>query len=170
MYTVSKPQSEDYPVAEHSASIAQRVQSMAEIITEARGMVVFRNIIAPLINGTVNGGPDIELQAIYDYVKEKIRFVRDPRGIDYIYDPVATLQRGIGDCDDHVVVLGSLVQAIGYPIKIRAISLDGRHYTHVYVLAGVMDADGGMWIPMDTVFADGYGCSPESKVQMELVI
>jgi hypothetical protein len=93
-----------------------------------------------------------EIRAIYDYVKKNIRYFYDIRGIDTYHSARAILfELKGGDCDDFSIVLGSLLAAIGYPIKLRIIAKtkQGR-YIHIYPLVGVPPhGKVEKWIPLE---------------------
>jgi PBP1b-binding outer membrane lipoprotein LpoB len=66
--------------------------------------------------------------AIFEYVRDTINYVNDPRvtelDFDYIQEPLQTVQREAGDCDDHAVLLASLLEAIGYSTTICFVDTD----------------------------------------------
>jgi transglutaminase-like putative cysteine protease len=56
--------------------------------------------------------------AVFDFVRGAIRYVPDPRGIDYVAPPLETMEIGGGDCDDHAVLVSSLCESVGIPTRI----------------------------------------------------
>jgi predicted transglutaminase-like cysteine proteinase len=66
--------------------------------------------------------------AIFDYVRDTINYVNDPRVVeldfDYVQSPLQTIQRRAGDCDDHAVLLASMLEAIGYSTTICFVDTD----------------------------------------------
>ncbi|MCM1986221.1 transglutaminase-like domain-containing protein [Methanococcoides seepicolus] len=54
-----------------------------------------------------------QLCALFDYVKNDIKYMSDPRGNDYWATPNETLKVKAGDCDDSAILLSSLIEAIG---------------------------------------------------------
>ena len=82
-----------------------------------------------------------EALAIGDYVKAKVRYVRDPENIEYLLDPVdmvKAMQKGDaqGDCDDMALVVATLLLTIGHQPLFRAVRYDnlGGNYNHIYVV------------------------------------
>jgi len=59
-----------------------------------------------------------QLCALFDYVSNNIEYVSDPRGTDYWAKPSETLTIGAGDCDDHAILMASLIEAIGGTTRI----------------------------------------------------
>ena len=87
-----------------------------------------------------------ELEAVYQWVRENIRFVRDVRGIETLQTPDATLRLGSGDCDDHVMLIQALLEALGFVTRSHALGFRPGHYSHV--LAEVKF--GKRWVPLET--------------------
>ena len=54
-----------------------------------------------------------QICSLFDYTKENIQYISDPRGGDYWADPNETLQVGAGDCDDYATLMAALIEAIG---------------------------------------------------------
>lgn len=93
-----------------------------------------------------------ELEAIYFWVREHIRFVRDVRGIETLQTPAATLRLGAGDCDDHVILLQALLEAVGFVTRSHAVGFAPDHYSHV--LAEVKF--GKRWVPLETTHEPAF--------------
>ena len=53
------------------------------------------------------------------------------------------------NCDAHSVLLGSLLEAIGYPVRLKVVSYDGIRYSHIYPLVGDRPWNPTKWIPLD---------------------
>jgi transglutaminase-like putative cysteine protease len=51
--------------------------------------------------------------ALFDMVKEEVKYVSDPRGND-VWEPAnVTLRVGAGDCEDQAILLSSMIEAVG---------------------------------------------------------
>lgn len=83
-----------------------------------------------------------QICAIYEYMKEDWRYVRDPRDLEYYRYASDNLQlatekncSGIGDCDDFALLIASLIESIGGTTRIiLAYGPGGGHaYTEVYL-------------------------------------
>jgi len=96
-----------------------------------------------------------EVWTIQDWIKRNIRFTRDPVGGELLQDPEVTLKIANGDCDDHVILLNSLVNAIGIPTRVVLIastSAAPNQYNHIFTEAWLPRPDNGQyaWIPVET--------------------
>jgi transglutaminase-like putative cysteine protease len=69
--------------------------------------------------------------AIFDMVKEEIKYVSDPREND-IWEPAnVTLRIGAGDCEDQAILLSSLLEAVGGTTRIYL--TDSHAFAAVYL-------------------------------------
>ena len=82
-----------------------------------------------------------EALAIGDYVKRKVRYVRDPDDIEQLQDPLTMidqLKRGVaqGDCDDIATLIATLLLSVGHRPEYRAVRYRsyGGPYNHIYVI------------------------------------
>ncbi len=98
---------------------------------------------------------------IYDWIKENIRYVSDPRGIEYIAPPRETIIAGGGDCDDIAILSASLIEAIGGSSRIVLIYKKGGGHAVCEVYAGNKRHTKDLIDYLDTrymwSFADFYG-------------
>lgn len=82
-----------------------------------------------------------EALAIGDYVKNKVRYVRDPADAEYLQDPldlVKQIQNGLaqGDCDDMSLLAATLLLSVGHEPSFRAVRYQDNSgaYNHIYVV------------------------------------
>lgn len=99
-----------------------------------------------------------EIRAVFDFVRYKIRYVKDIDGIETVLDPDKTLMIGQGDCDDKVVLGASLLKSIGYPVKLIAVGFNGRVFSHVFLAVWVEQEHA--WIPMELIGGLPFGVAP----------
>ena len=100
---------------------------------------------------------DAEVDAVYRYVREKVRFTRDIHEVELFQKPKRTLEHAIGDCDDIAILIGSICQAVGYPVILRVIGLRGGPFQHVYAMAGIPPHSPTKYKPLDASRAEGAG-------------
>lgn len=82
-----------------------------------------------------------EARAIGDYVRNKVRYVRDIQGVETLIDPVTLidqLRRGEaqGDCDDMSLLIAALLLSVGHSPYFRIVKYrkDAPGYSHIYVV------------------------------------
>lgn len=93
-----------------------------------------------------------ELNAIYSFVKQNVRYTGDITRKDTYQNPFRTLQIGGGDCDDHVGLVCVLAMENGFEMKIRVTSNTGATWDHIFALAGLPkhDPEPKRWVVLDT--------------------
>jgi hypothetical protein len=87
-----------------------------------------------------------EAYAIGDYIKRKVRYVRDINGVETLHDPLTLIdqmKRGQaqGDCDDMSLLIATLLLSIGHQPFYRVVRYyqGNGSYQHIYVV--VYDKD-----------------------------
>lgn len=105
-------------------------------------------------------------QALYGFVKNYVRFERDPFGVEMLQEPIVTLKRRAGDCDDHTTLVCALFGSIGFPYAIKTIKADMRRpdeFSHVFA---VVNIPGKGWVGADTSVDPAYlGWEPPGKFE-----
>lgn len=86
-----------------------------------------------------------EIARIFEFVRDRIRYTRDVRGVETLQEPWITLADRVGDCDDKVTLLAALLESVGHPTRAVAIGLSGAPLSHVYLETRL----GPKWIPLD---------------------
>jgi transglutaminase-like putative cysteine protease len=111
-----------------------------------------------ILYSRVNNDVRRNANTLYSWVISKMVYLADPDGAEYIQTPLVLLNviksKGFayGDCDDHVVLLGSMLTSIGIPTRAVAVKLgNSQHYNHVVVEYSL----NGEWILMDPCAKDG---------------
>jgi transglutaminase-like putative cysteine protease len=99
-----------------------------------------------------------EVTKIYNFVRDKSRYVKDPYKQELIQTPLVAIDRIIhgeqfeGDCDDMTVLILSLLKAIGYPVKIISTSYDaGKNLSHVYGRVLIQTKLGSKWVVVEPI-------------------
>lgn len=86
-------------------------------------------------------------KAVYYFVRDRIEYVNDP-GSEFVKEPLYTLEVGAGDCDDHAVLLASLLRSIGFETRFVFIT------NHVYIQALIPEAlkryQSSGWVNLDS--------------------
>lgn len=86
-----------------------------------------------------------EVQALFTWVKLNIRYVADPRNVETISTPQATLAMRAGDCDDMSVLLASLLEATGKATRFIALAFGEEGYSHVLLETKLRES----WVALD---------------------
>jgi transglutaminase-like putative cysteine protease len=97
-----------------------------------------------------------EMTALHAFVRDQIRYVRDPEGIESVATPEKTLQLGQGDCDDKSTLLAALLMSVGHPVRFVAVGMGGGPLSHVLVESRLADK----WVPLETIIPKPPGWYP----------
>lgn len=104
---------------------------------------------------------DSEVRALLVFVRDHIRYRRDPINTERVQDAARTLELNSGDCDDKVVLLATLLATLGWLPRFVVQSQDGVEFDHVYL--EVLDERNGAWLALDPT-ADGQAGLPTAEV------
>jgi len=119
-----------------------------------------------------------QVKDIYEWVRDKVSYVRDPVDQEYIQYPEETIENKGGDCDDQAVLLAALLMNVGFDAELVFIP------NHVYVAVNLPNvpanyktygsqtkSDGtnwNDWVGMDPTCTNcGFGRLPESDFRIE---
>ena len=91
-----------------------------------------------------------ELGALFEFVRDQVRYRADPWDTERVQDPCQTLLLESGDCDDKCVLLAALVASLGYLPRFVVQSQDRKFFDHVYLEV----ERSGQWVALDPT-ADG---------------
>lgn len=121
--------------------------------------------------GAAGHDPRAELQALYQFVRDRITFRADIAGVETLQSPRYTLTARAGDCDDKAVLLAALARAVGIPAELafRVVALNRATpgaFSHVYVVARVQ----GQAIALDPTYPETpMGWEPRRPFRMSEV-
>ena len=140
-------------------AIFMTVSEMAKLINRSLGNQFVRQKAERLIREVTPNDMNQEAERIYEFVRDGVRFTKDPRGLEYVQSPSHILNvlkkegKAYGDCDDKTVLGLALLKNVGHQVAIRTTSYkpDGR-FTHVYGLVKLND----QWVPFDATRPDRW--------------
>lgn len=103
-----------------------------------------------------------EIRALHEFVRDRIRYVRDPADLELVATPEKTLQYAQGDCDDKSTLLAALLESIGHPARFVAVGINGGPFSHVLVETRVKNTGVEMrdWMPLETILNKPAGWYP----------
>ena len=131
---------------EGAAGVRETLRRMSILTREGvKNPVIFMRARA-LVRGLKSKDYVGEAKAVHAFVRDKIRYVRDPRGVETLHTPEKLLELAQGDCDDKSILAATLLESLGHPTRFIAVGFDPDHYCHVYVETRI----GAKWIPIET--------------------
>lgn len=98
-----------------------------------------------------------EARAIFEYVRDHVRYVRDVYGLETLTTPGKVLQRKTGDCDDQTALLCAMLESIGYCTRLVMGAFDSHDFDHVYAQVLI----GNEWVNVDPIIREHeFGDAP----------
>lgn len=173
------PRTEEY-VGIGDTAIFNTVKKMKSIIIDSSKNTYVREWAKNIVARVEVGNKQKEAEAVFYFVRDNVRYTRDPYGFEYLQTPVVLLEdirlyqagkgeRPSGDCDDMCTLSLSLLKSIGFRVAIRVVSFfENKKFGHVYGLVQI----GYKWIPIDCIRPNqefGWESSGHTRV-METII
>lgn len=100
-----------------------------------------------------------EISALFDWVRGNVRYTRDIFRVELLHSARRMLELRAGDCDDMTILLGAMLQSIGYPVRLALVGfrpLRPHLYSHIYPEVLVR----GRWLALDATMPRPPGWSP----------
>jgi transglutaminase-like putative cysteine protease len=112
-------------------------------------------ICAKIESGSYND----EISAVYGWVRQNIKYRKDPHNVEYVRAPLRMVESGQGDCDDMACLLAALCMALGHECRFLVVGFEDMSPSHVFcqvaVRGVVMDGGGSKgakdWVSLDPV-------------------
>lgn len=98
-----------------------------------------------------------EAALIQQFVRDQIRYVKDPRGVETIQTPVKTLEIGQGDCDDKSILVATMLETLGHRCLFVAVGFD-KNFCHVLVKCFLNNE----WVAVETTEPVEIGWYPKN--------
>lgn len=149
---------------------------MQRLTHEGKKSPLVRQVAVYLVQDLAQKDHLGEIRAVHSFVRDRIRYVRDIRGVETLHAADKILTDKQGDCDDKSILIASLLESLGYktrfvavgfhpPVKNIAGKLKARDYSHVLAEVFVY----GNWIPLETTEPVDAGWFPD-RVESALVV
>ncbi|MDH5654196.1 MAG: transglutaminase-like domain-containing protein [Gammaproteobacteria bacterium] len=119
-----------------------------------------RQLALTLVDGRPQKDYIGEVRKIHAFVRDRIRYVKDIRGVETIQTPMKTLEIRQGDCDDLSLLTATLLETLGHPTRFVAIGFLPNKFSHVYVETKIKDK----WYPLETTEPWPLGKSPKDYI------
>lgn len=149
------------PLSNGESGIFQTISTMRQMVNDYKVDPDMRAAAVGVVFQYPAQDDLAEACALYEYVRDCIRYVKDINGIETLATPDKTLAMQVGDCDDQSVLLATMLEAVGYPTRFVVAGYnDPGVYEHVYLQALVCDE----WLAMDPTEQEVLGWSPPEPV------
>lgn len=139
------------------AGIRQTLNYMVAFAKQYRKYPDIRRLAEQIIVNVPQKDAVGEVRAIFNYVRDNIRYTQDIRDVETLKSPDATVFSGQGDCDDKSLLVATLLESVGYATRFVAVGMNQPGaYEHVFTEVKL----GTRWIALDTTEPVEMGWSP----------
>jgi transglutaminase-like putative cysteine protease len=154
-------------IPDGDAGVSATISHMKSLLHAPQGIrsLTVRAAVADAVRGVERGQREID--AVFYWVKNNIEF-RGEYG-ETLQSPEATINLGLGDCDDQAVLSAAMLNSLGYETRFKTVALrdSPEELSHVYV--EVRDKQSGDWIALDPTVEQAYpGWEPDSIARSEV--
>ena len=99
-----------------------------------------------------------EIKALFDAIRQNVRYTSDIRGIDSYQHPAKTLMLRNADCDDFSTLACALAASIGIPCRFKVIKTKGSDdWNHIFAQMGLPRLAPTRWVAFDASVAKPCG-------------
>lgn len=168
MYLNQLPPSVSYKTPEGRNGVRFTLRLMRLLVNSEHGKKnpVIRNKALELVKYIPQKDSFARVRALWNYVKENIKYVKDINEVETVHYPTQVLAQKAGDCDDHSLLLASLLESVGYPTLFKAVGVRGSQLCHVYTQVHL----GNKWISLETTVPGvAMGWEPPDITDRELL-
>ncbi len=110
-----------------------------------------------------------EIKALFEWMQQNVRYTKDPFRVEVLHSARRLLELRAGDCDDMTILLGSMLESIGHPVRLVVTGPDPlrpKLFSHIYLEAFHQ----GQWIPLDATMPYTMGWEPRTVVKQVIPI
>lgn len=114
--------------------LIQVVQGMRDFALKGKSDLVVRQLAEDIVAQIIDGDYAGECLALYYWVCQNIRYVRDIDNVEFVKEPRQVIATRTGDCDDMATLLAALLMSIGNRCNFVLASFDNSGMpSHVFV-------------------------------------
>jgi transglutaminase-like putative cysteine protease len=122
-----------FAIADGERGIMETVFLMRDLVKQYKVDPQIRATALSLVEKQIEKDAAGEINAIFLFVRDCIRYVMDVYDVETVHTPPKILEIGQGDCDDKSVLLACMLESIGYETAFVLAGYHGSDYEHVYV-------------------------------------
>lgn len=127
------------PIRGGISGVRDTLVKLAQLRSQWEQSIPIRQLAEKIISGVfIDNDQAAQLTTVTNWVREHVQYVRDPNAWEYVKTPnimiqeIAARGRAMGDCDDHVLLLNTLLGTLGIKTKFTAVKINGSPmFNHV---------------------------------------
>lgn len=143
------------------------LKMMTELVKAGKKNPAIRSKAVNLVQNVPQKDRMGEIRAIFDFVQNEIRYVRDIHNVETLHYAEQVMAQASGDCDDKGILLASLLESIGHPTRFMAVGFKPGEFSHVFVETQIYSPRNGkiIWFPLDPTEPYPMGWRPPRIVE-----
>lgn len=142
------------PLDDGFRGVMQTIGAMRQLVTHFRVAPDIRRVATQIIFLTPERNGHARANAIFEWVRDHIRYVPDVLDVETLSTPDKTLQGMVGDCDDSATLLATLLESVGFPTRFVVTGYhDADTFEHVYLQV----LSDGEWVDADPTEHEPFG-------------
>ena len=134
-------------IPEGKAGTIAVLKEMRRLVRQGKSNPIVFDLSRDIVKNIQSKKWGLEVAAVFRWVRDNIRYVKDPRNIETLHTPEKILEFGQGDCDDQSILLATLLESIGHPARFVAVGFTPGTFSHVYIESKI----GNRWVPLDPI-------------------
>jgi transglutaminase-like putative cysteine protease len=139
------------------AGVVATVNKMRELVNQGKVDPQIRQAAQSIIFLQPEKDYYAEAEALFNFVRDTIRYTRDVHMVETLQTPAITLATRMGDCDDQSTLLAAMLESVGIPTRFVVAGYSGNDFEHVYLQAWC-----NHWIGMDATEPNEMGWEGEN--------
>jgi len=152
------------PLAPGEAGIFQSLEAMRRGVLKETYDPFVRSFASRLVSSCAPSDDACRAEAIFQFVKARMDYVPDPTDVEavglasYHLNNINADGMTAGDCDDAAVLVATLANAVGLPVRFAVASFRAdRELHHVWAEVRLRDGD---WTSLDTFRSERLNTDP----------
>jgi transglutaminase-like putative cysteine protease len=133
-------------IPEGRAGVKKTLDVMANLVNQSKKTPYIREFARRHVQDLNQKDIYGEVKRLFHFVRDKVRYIKDIRGIETLHTPEKILEQMAGDCDDKSVLIASLLESIGYECRFVAVGFKFNNLSHVFTQVKLR----GKWITLET--------------------
>lgn len=149
------------PLANGVRGVNATLAAMRRLVKQGKTQMPMLTASRHLVFMTPAKDEFAEADAVFQYVRDTIRYTRDVYGVETLSTPDKTLQTRVGDCDDKTTLLATMLECVGFPTRFVVTGYEQPGcFQHVYLQVWIQ----GQWIDADSTEPYELGYAPPAPV------
>lgn len=139
-----------------TVGLIARLGEIRERIHKGSSSLYISGLAAGIRQGAKIRDEEEEARAYFEWVQRNVIWEDDVS--DHLMEPREIVERGVAECENQVILLGSLLRSRRYPLvfKITATN-DPDEMSHIHLLVGLPRQAPMRWIAIDSTIPDLMG-------------